>query len=214
MSIEPISIMFIVSAFIAITIHEFAHAITADMQGDSTPRIMGRVTLNPLKHFDPFGAIMIVFTSLSGFGIGWGKPVMVNHRNLKNPRWDSMWVALAGPLSNFLQAAIAAVIFRLIGFQNIDPFAFSAGSFIFIYILANISLMLFNLIPLGPLDGHWILGAFLPDGTRERWFLWNRFTGTFALLGIIIMAQVSKLDLLSILLEKPSYAIISFLLGR
>lgn len=206
--------MSLISVFIAISIHEFAHAKTADMQGDHTPRIMGRVTLDPTKHFDPLGVIMIVVTSLTGYGIGWGKPVMTNPRNFKNPRWDSMWVAIAGPLSNFFQAAVALTILRFIPIS--DPLSgdFTLSSFLLIFGVINIQLMLFNLLPIGPLDGHWILGAFLPDGTRERWFLWNRVQGSFILLGLIIFSQIGNVSIFAMILEKPAFAIMKFLTGQ
>jgi Zn-dependent protease len=176
---------------LALTVHEYAHAKIADAAGDPTPRIYGRVTLNPLAHLDPLGTIMILFTLMSGFGIGWGKPVMVDPRKMRDPRWDWFASVLAGPVSNLLLAAVAGIVFRLMG-----GFAGLAGSFLgtflLLFVLVNISLFLFNLIPLGPLDGHWLVGLLLPERTRDRWFWWNRRYGTWILLGLVLMGQFAR----------------------
>src|SRR5262245_2200157 len=97
-------IMILFALVVAIPVHEFAHARSAVSCGDDTPRLQGRLTITPWDHFEPFGAIMCIFTSITGFGIGWGKPVQVNPANLRHPRWDGVKIAAWGPFSNFLLA--------------------------------------------------------------------------------------------------------------
>ncbi|HET9925253.1 MAG TPA: site-2 protease family protein [Methylomirabilota bacterium] len=140
---------------VAVTVHELAHAVVADRLGDPTARRLGRITLNPLPHIDPLGAIAFV---LAGFG--WAKPVPVSARNLRHPVRDMAWVAAAGPLSNFAIAFVALVAVRLLGRAGgalpivMDPLA---GVLFWTYVF-NLALGIFNLIPLPPLDG----GHFLP----------------------------------------------------
>lgn len=204
--------------FLAIGIHEYAHAKTADMAGDPTPRMMGRVTLNLTKHFEPLGTIMLILTSLYGFGIGWGKPVMVNPRQMNNPRWDHFWSVAAGPISNILQAGVWAILLRFALVANVV----SVGGFmheflptlLFMGVLTNLSLAFFNLIPLGPLDGHWLLGAFLPSPTRERWYLFNRTSGSFILLALVLMGQLGGGGgILSAIIGPPVWFCFRFLTG-
>jgi Zn-dependent protease len=193
--------LFFTSLFVillAISIHEFAHAKIADAAGDPTPRLYGRVTLNPLNHLDFAGTLMIIFTSLTGFGIGWGRPVPVNPNKMRNPRWDHFASVAAGPISNLIQALIYAIVLRvaissgLTGPDVLYRFSELRGLplFLVLGVLINIGLCVFNLIPLGPLDGHWLVGAFLPDPLRYRWYLWNRNVGGFVFLAIIIMGQM------------------------
>lgn len=176
---------------IAITIHEFAHAKIADMSGDPTPRSQGRVTLNPLSHLDPMGTLFMAITAWSGYGIGWGRPVMTQPHRMKNPRWDSMFVALAGPVSNFLQAAIFALVLRFMGAGGTMDSLGSAGSIVATFLLLglfiNLALCFFNLLPFGPLDGHWILGAFLPEPARTKWFQFNRGPGAILFLVVVLL---------------------------
>lgn len=150
---------FIVKALIfvvALTIHEFAHAYTADKLGDPTPRSYGRLTLNPLAHLDLLGTLAIIF-----IGFGWARPVPFDPYNLRNPRRDSMFIALAGPASNLILAVILSIILRFIPLSLIS-------TIISYLIVGNISLAIFNLIPVYPLDGEKILGGLLsPEMYRE-----------------------------------------------
>ncbi len=187
----------LVVILLSLSIHEFAHAKLADAAGDPTPRIYGRVTLNPLAHLDPVGTIMIVLSSISGFGIGWGKPVPVNPSRMRNPRWDHFVSVAAGPLSNLILAAIAAIILRLLMNSGAigQGVLLGAGGqplvmFLVLMVLINLSLCFFNLIPLGPLDGHWLVGAFLPETTRIKWYMWNRTAGGLLLLMIVLGGQM------------------------
>lgn len=201
--------------FLAIGIHEYAHAKLADMAGDPTPGFYGRVTLNLTKHFEVVGTIMIVLTSLTGFGIGWGKPVPMDPRRMKNPRWDHFVAVLGGPISNLLQAAFWAILLRsamLFAPELIrQPFI---GPLLLLGVLINVSLFLFNLIPLGPLDGMWILGTFLPEPQRLAWTRWNLTVGSFALLIVVLAGQWNpELSLISRVLRPASEAIERALIG-
>jgi Zn-dependent protease len=157
-------ILQIPALLVAVTVHELAHAVVADHLGDPTPRRLGRITLNPLPHIDPLGAVAFM---LAGFG--WAKPVPVNGQNLRHPMRDMAWVAAAGPLSNFLVAFLALVVVRVLG--RIDGFApsfvadplFEVLRWVYVF---NLALGIFNLIPLPPLDGGHFLPYLMP---RASW---------------------------------------------
>ncbi|MBI1333328.1 MAG: site-2 protease family protein [Armatimonadetes bacterium] len=202
---DPYQIVFSLLVFIpAIAIHEFCHAKFADMAGDMTPRAQGRVTLNPLAHLDPIGTIMIVISSMAGFGIGWGRPVMVNPSKMKNPRWDHFISVIMGPVSNLGLALVCAILIKsgladreaLSGLgetgMSFGRAAFASGSAFFsLYVLMsfimNLSLFFFNLIPLGPLDGHWLVGAFLPPQARNSWYRFCHGPGMIIFLILVLI---------------------------
>ncbi len=146
---------------VAVTVHELAHGLVADRLGDPTARRQGRITLNPLPHIDPLGALAFV---LAGFG--WAKPVPVNAANLRHPIRDMAWVAAAGPLSNFVVAFLGLLALRLVAPYAQTPFFAEPvlGMLRYIY-LFNLGLGIFNLIPLPPLDGGHFLPYFLPRGS-------------------------------------------------
>jgi Zn-dependent protease len=152
---------------VAVTVHEVAHAWVADRFGDPTARLAGRLTLNPLPHIDPLGALAFV---LAGFG--WARPVPVNARNLRHPMRDMALVAIAGPLSNFLTAFVGLVLLVLTSRLLEAPFVARpvAGMLQFVYKF-NLGLGIFNLIPLPPLDGGHFLPYFVP---RRSWPLLAR----------------------------------------
>lgn len=200
--------------FLGIGIHEYAHAKLADMAGDPTPGIYGRVTLNLTKHFELFGTIMMIVTMLSGIGIGWGKPVPMDPRKMRNPRWDHFVAVIGGPISNLIQAGIYAIIFRLLlmGAPQLLTSDF-VTALLTIGIVTNTALFLFNLIPLGPLDGMWIFGTFLPEPTRSKWTRWNLTMGSMVFIGLILMGQLSGMNFVSRVIEPPLAAIFRFLTG-
>jgi Zn-dependent protease len=215
---EIIAVLIVI--FFGIGIHEYAHCKLADAAGDPTPRYYGRVTLNLFKHFDVVGAIMILVTVFYGYGIGWGKPAPMDPRKMRNPRWDFFAAVAAGPISNFLQAAVYAFVIRIIfATGQTQLIADQAGGFNFLGILllagvyVNLRLMFFNLIPLGPLDGHWLLGLFLPEPARYAWNKWNLQMGTYILFGIIFLGQMSGRSILGMVLNGPSDFVFQFLTG-
>lgn len=140
---SPIAfLVYIISLVIALTIHEAAHAYSAYLAGDNTPKMMGRLTLNPLAHLDLWGSIFMLIA-----GFGWGKPVIVNPKNFTNPKMDYITTSLAGPVSNFLLAAILGLGLRFLPLNDLWQIIFS------IVIFFNLALMIFNLLPIPPLDG-------------------------------------------------------------
>lgn len=147
---------------LAVTVHELAHALVADRLGDPTARLQGRITLNPLPHIDPLGALAFVIA-----GFGWAKPVPVNAFNLRHPVRDMALVAVAGPLSNFVMAFLGLLTLALVAPLIQSPFIAEPvrGMLLYIY-LFNLGLGIFNLIPLPPLDGGHFLPYFLPRGSR------------------------------------------------
>lgn len=196
--------MFIIPMIFAITIHEAAHAYIAKFRGDQTAYLMGRVTLNPIKHIDILGTIILpiaMFLLGTGFLFGWAKPVPVNFNNLKNLRQDMILVAIAGPLANFIMAIIWFLLWKFVpnfGFHQMAQFG----------IVLNLMLMVFNLLPIPPLDGSRVISALLPYKISlqydrlERWgflivilLLFCPF-GQANLLASILLPLINKLYLL------------------
>jgi Zn-dependent protease len=192
---------------IAFTIHELAHAVTADRLGDPTARQMGRITLNPLAHLDPFGTILLL---LAGFG--WAKPVPVNPYRLRgNPQTSFAIVAAAGPISNLIMAALAAIVIRtgLIELQfatsgNLP----SLGYLLFEFVWINLILAFFNLIPVPPLDGYRILSGLLPPDLAFRIRPLERY-GFMLLMVVVFLAPA----VLQVIVVAPSQATLRLLLG-
>ena len=158
------TIFYVIVLIMSVVIHEVSHGLAADSQGDPTARYAGRLTLNPLKHIDMVGSIilpllLIVFNA--GFMIGWAKPVPYSESNLRNKRWGTVFVAAAGIISNILLAFVFGIAIRLSGF--LGSFAPSFISIAEIIVIVNILLALFNLIPIPPLDGSKILFGILPE---------------------------------------------------
>jgi Zn-dependent protease len=153
-------------------VHEFSHALAAYRLGDSTAKLFGRLTLNPVAHFDPLGGILLAVSFIgSGFGFGWAKPTPVNPANLAGGRRGEALVAAAGPLSNLVLAAAAALPLRFIlaspGLVAQIPPLIILILYLFVYI--NLVLMIFNLLPIPPLDGSKVLFAFLPPRLAWQW---------------------------------------------
>ncbi len=164
---EPDEILATLIAFVvAISIHEFMHAWTAWRLGDDTAARLGRITLNPVVHFDPIGFLGLALIAFGFWGFGWGKPVPVNTYRLRRlgplgQKGSMALIAFAGPLSNVAQAAVVAIPLRLSG-QSLDDFG-RGGVFIGSYIGVNVVLAAFNMIPVPPLDGYKILTGILPN---------------------------------------------------
>lgn len=194
----------------AITVHEAAHGYVARYLGDNTAYMMGRVTLNPLKHIDPIGTIlmplMLYFATSGTFLFGYAKPVPVNFGHLRRPKRDMVWVALAGPGSNFIQALLWAIAFTLLRAAGVEERFFllmcMAG------VLTNLVMAAFNLFPLPPLDGGRILVGLLPPRQAyavsriEPW-------GFFIVLGLVLLGIVGTYWLLP--LVRLGYGMLDFL---
>ena len=225
------------SALIALTVHEFSHGFAAYKLGDNTAKSYGRLTLNPIKHLDPFGAICLVF-----FRFGWAKPVPINPRNFKKPKRDFAISALAGPLSNLLLSFFTALLYVALvnafsgkSFESELAYNLAVNLTLFIYIFhaVNLGLAIFNLIPVPPLDGSRLLNVILPTRIYFKVMRYERqiYLGLIAwlfigdivktgLLSVPFIAQSSVLsgiagvfslsDLLGLFIAKISDLIFSF----
>ena len=197
---------------IAFPIHEFAHAWAADYFGDNTPRMNGRLTLNPLAHLDPIGSLLLLVA-----GFGWAKPVPINPYALQRRSPSAvMWVSLAGPFSNFVMAVLAAIPFRL-GIVSILNAQYALSTlnrhflptipqFLWEFIYINLLLMLFNLIPIAPLDGEKIIEYFFPPS-------WVRVLDTIRPYGPFILLAVVFLGVLGWIISPPLNLIMGLLVG-
>jgi Zn-dependent protease len=172
---------------IAFPVHEFSHAAVAYMRGDATAKLFGRMTLNPVVHFDPFGGLMTVISIfLGGFLIGWAKPTPVNTANLRDRRNDEVLVALAGPVSNLVMAVLGAFVIRVVVAAQITPPLIVAQA-LYYFVVFNVMLAIFNLIPIPPLDGGTLLFRFLPP--QRAWQIRPFLSqyGMFILLGAVLL---------------------------
>ncbi len=190
-------IITIVALLVAITIHEYAHAWVANYYGDPTAKLMGRLTLNPLAHLDLLGTIFLLIA-----GFGWGKPVIVNPRNFANPKLDNLTVSLAGPMSNLLLAIILGLGLRFI------PLPQTAILIVGIIIFFNLVLMIFNLIPIPPLDGSKILAIF----TSEQTYIFLQQIGIPLLFALVIFS--SFIPVIPTLLSKTVTFFFNLIVGR
>jgi len=177
----------------SLCVHEAAHAAMADARGDSTARFLGRVTLDPRSHADPLGTVILPLLSIvTGFSFlfGWARPVPFNPLNLKNRKLDPVWIALAGPGSNLVIALVCALVMRLLvvmAFNGlISEDLLRALAMVFNQlIIVNVVLILFNMIPVPPLDGHYLLKYFLPPSAEE---VFERI-GPFGIIIAIVVAR-------------------------
>lgn len=184
----------IIPVLLAITVHEASHGYAAKFFGDKTAFFLGRITLNPLKHIDPIGTILIpgVLLLLSApFLFGWAKPVPVNFANLNNPKKDMFWVALAGPGSNFLMAIIWTILFGIFQSLQLSSSVFLIGM-AQVGIVINLVLMLLNLLPIPPLDGGRIAVSILPNPWSYRLANIERY-GMFILIFMIMSGLLSAI---------------------
>ncbi len=191
-----ITIFSLIILLFSVIIHELAHGFVAEALGDPTAKYAGRLTLNPIKHIDLFGSIilpLVLFITGAPFLVGWAKPVPVNPYNFRDQKWGSLKVAIAGPLSNFSLAVIFGLVVRFSGL----PFGAPIIQFFIIIVLTNLMLGLFNLIPVPPLDGHWILFTFIPD----RLFVVKNFLQRYGFYILLALLFFNALDFLSVATE-------------
>ena len=175
------TIIWAIALLIAITIHEFSHALAADKLGDPTPRLAGRISLNPFKHLDPIGTLMLLI-----FHFGWGKPVPFDPFNLRHPKRDAALISLAGPASNLILATLLSLVAKLSGLPLLALIATPL-------IIININLAIFNLLPVPPLDGAKILYGFLPRSWADEYNDFMKSYGTILLILLILPIGGSSL---------------------
>lgn len=212
-----------VALIVGIVIHESAHALAAYVLGDKTARSRGRVSLNPLAHIDPFGTVLLPLLMLAAGGpvFAFAKPVPVYLNNLKHPKRDELLVALAGPLSNALLALAAA----LIGYVLLPTLAgqapmnllYSLFSFFMTFIVVNLSLAFFNLIPLPPLDGSSILVPFLKGKALREYYRIQQYAMPILLVILYLLPTVLHIDLIGLYFDITVYplaqGLTSFMVG-
>ena len=193
-NIEPQIIVLLIPALVfSLSFHEFSHAWMAYRLGDSTAARMGRLTLNPISHLDPVGSIALLL-----MGFGWAKPVPVDTRYLQNPKEDMVKVAAAGPISNIILAIIAALALRIL--FSTDLITNSIKTFFIIFMQINITLAVFNLLPVSPLDGSQILSPFLEKkfGSDIVWKM--QLYGPRILFFIILFSMVTDIHIFSFII--------------
>ena len=200
----------IITLLIAFSVHEFSHAFVANAFGDDTPRMNGRLTLNPTAHLDLIGTLMLLFA-----GFGWAKPVPINPYALKRRSPAAvMWVSLAGPLSNLLLALLAVIPLRagLISYTASSGLFPTLSGFLLEFIVINLALMLFNLIPVAPLDGEKVVQYFFPPS-------WARFMdrirpyGPLILMAILFLGPLIGIDIFGLVFTPVLSKIFYLLIG-
>ncbi len=182
---QPVQLLLLfLTLVVAVAVHEFSHVLSAYLQGDQTGKLLGRLSLNPIKHLDPMGTAFMALAIFSGLGIGWGKPAPFNPYNLRFRRWGSALVAAAGPISNIIVLALSGYILLLVGPRL--PSGNLLLELLKFFVIVNASLAVFNLIPIAPLDGSHILRAVLTSSNPLVAAL-DRY-GFFILLGLVFLA--------------------------
>ncbi len=198
-------LMYYPAFLFALCFHEYAHGWVARRKGDNTAEVMGRLTMNPLSHADPLGTVVLPIAALAtGLPFfGWAKPVPVNERNLKHPRNDMFWVALAGPLSNILLGSVA-----VLGLVFADRYGATGGlkELLKMFLIINLFLAVFNLIPLHPLDGGKVLARFLPDKTNY-WLENNQQMSGMILIGLMLIGGFKFLSIPVMILAETLYSL-------
>jgi Zn-dependent protease len=195
-----ITIFSLIVLLFSVIIHELAHGYVAHSLGDPTAKYEGRLTLNPLKHLDPFGSVILPLLLLLATGgqgpiFGWAKPVPINPYNFKDQKWGTLKVAIAGPSTNFGIAIIFGLFIRFLNFPQIAPLIQLLGIVVFYNFLWGI----FNLVPIPPLDGSWILFRFLPRGFEKAKMVLQQY-GLFILIFFIFFGGLTGLGILAQLL--------------
>ncbi len=186
-SLSPqLLIILIFSLIFALTFHEFGHAFVAHLCGDDTAKISGRMSLNPVVHLDLIGSLMVLFV-----GFGYAKPVPVNPNNFQLRNAD-FYVAAEGPAVNFFLGFLGTILLRIIAENNLSYIGnFPIIDFLKLFIFINFNLCLFNLIPLGPLDGNSVFPHFLPEKLKTRYKNWNYSYGSPFLMALVLISIIS-----------------------
>jgi len=203
LSISPVQLAITLLAFlIAIDVHEFSHALVARSQGDLTAKELGRLSLNPIRHLDPFGTLLLLIMVVAGFGIGWGKPVPVNPVNLRNGRQSMAMVALAGVCANLLTAVVCGLALR----WHLAPDNDLVYGFLQALIGISLGLAVFNLLPIFPLDGFNVVVNVLPRAAGSKLAQYAHW-GPGILMLLIFLPQLlpgmRNVNLLAFILEPP-----------
>ncbi|MCR4314441.1 MAG: site-2 protease family protein [Candidatus Uhrbacteria bacterium] len=202
-----VAVAWLVAILLTLTIHEFSHAFIAKLRGDKTAEYEGRLTLNPMAHLDPTGFILLLL-----FGFGWAKPVPYNPYNLKDPKWDSVRIALAGPFSNLVMAIVAGVAFRVLVGAGMIASMNLLAVFLFLSILLNLFLMLFNIIPVHPLDGSKLFFALFDDPKYQELRTFVATRGPQILFVAVLVSAFTSLNIFFFISE-PAFAICDALIG-
>lgn len=190
---EPIIfLVWVVAIIIAITIHEFSHALAGTWQGDMTAKNQGRLTLNPMSHLSGVGFLMLLLV-----GFGWGKPVPFNPYNLKNKRWGPALISIAGPASNLILALFAGVILKTFVYFDALEQGNLLLEFLYLLVIINVILMIFNLIPIPPLDGSKLLFSILHSPKYNELKMWLTTKGPLVLMALIFMDFILNINIFS-----------------
>ena len=206
-----VATVILIMLLVAFPVHEFAHALAATYLGDSTPRLLGRLTLDPRAHFDPAGATILAISMLVGVGIGWAKPTPYNPMNLRGGRWGEAIIAIAGPISNFVLAIAASIPLRYIHATGMNvPFL---EGVLTLFVTINLLLMVFNLIPIPPLDGSKVLYAFLDPRTGWQVRATLEQYGLLILLGAMFLPIFGGSTLIGVIFREVFAPLIRFVIG-
>jgi Zn-dependent protease len=181
-------ILIAIFLLVAFPVHEFSHAYVAYRLGDGTAKMFGRLTLNPIVHFDPIGGLFLVITALlpGGLLFGWAKPTPVNPSNLRDRRNGEVLVALAGPASNLIMASIAAVVFRILIAGDVELPSL-AYQILYYFVVFNVALAVFNMLPIPPLDGANLLFRFMSPQAAWQWRPLLQQYGFLILIAVILI---------------------------
>lgn len=192
--IDVLLVLYILVTLVpAVVLHELSHGLVADRLGDSTPRAMGRLTVNPIRHVDPFGTVvlpgLLILPYLFGRGtnpiFGYAKPMPINLTNLRNPDRQMMAIALAGPVTNLILAVLGALALRFVGLGG-----GGLSDFLGVWVLLNVLLAVFNIMPIPPLDGSKVLARFLPPRARHVYQSWEPYGALFMLVTFFLFPGV------------------------
>ena len=191
---DPLTVLYYVVTLVpALVLHEVAHGLVADRMGDHTPRIMGRLTLNPVRHIDPFGTVilpgLLLLPYLFGRGstvvFAYAKPMPIDRSNLRNPDRQMVTIALAGPVTNLVLAVLGALVLRVVGLAG-----GILAEFLVVWVTLNVILAVFNIMPIPPLDGSKVLAIFLPPRAREVYQSWEAYGALFMLVVFFLFPGV------------------------